>query len=526
MPSTPTTKSQVQAYRFVLRRMESALVRKDPVMLHEPLRSHARATLAGVCLAMVITVGFLVFAVIRQDPSLPTDNPRIVIAEPSGSIYVFTPNSRRLTPVFNLASARLLLAALNPNGQVSTDPKVVGDDQLQDVSMGKLTGIPDGPQVLPAPGSPAADWAVCDDARNGKLQTTVLAGVSNIGTTLPANQGLLVTGPDGKTYLVYQRPHDVNNPDDSPVRAEVDVTDPKVWSALGLPPIAQARKISGALLNAIPEVGQITNPVAKLPGYGQLGPVALGGLKVGDSYQVVNVGGPTYYYVVVSTTSVEKVTPTVVQIVRYVEGQSGPMTTMPGGLVAEDRGDPLKVNSYPDLIPEVSEDSTGPVMCLGWHADPTNPNAPLAKTWVTVDNQVELPTVAGDKMSPTPIGMPSPDGQRIDWFFMRSGAGLTVRAASNTGEFWSGPIYVVSSRGVKYSVQDLRTAQELGVANGDSGAHFGLAPAPEAILRLLPNGTQTLNTQNVLHTYDTVPMPQNAGQYMTPPPNAANGSGG
>ncbi len=30
MPSTPTTKSQVQAYRFVLRRMQSALVRKDP----------------------------------------------------------------------------------------------------------------------------------------------------------------------------------------------------------------------------------------------------------------------------------------------------------------------------------------------------------------------------------------------------------------------------------------------------------------------------------------------------------------
>ena len=36
MAATPTTKSQVQAYRFVLRRMEHALVRKDAVMLHDP----------------------------------------------------------------------------------------------------------------------------------------------------------------------------------------------------------------------------------------------------------------------------------------------------------------------------------------------------------------------------------------------------------------------------------------------------------------------------------------------------------
>jgi hypothetical protein len=52
MSTNPTTKSQVQAYRFVLRRMESALVRKDPVMLHEPLRHHLRALLTGLLLAL------------------------------------------------------------------------------------------------------------------------------------------------------------------------------------------------------------------------------------------------------------------------------------------------------------------------------------------------------------------------------------------------------------------------------------------------------------------------------------------
>jgi len=55
MPSTPTTKSQVQAYQFVLRRMQSALVRRDAVMLHDPMRTHSRATVVGVVLGVLST---------------------------------------------------------------------------------------------------------------------------------------------------------------------------------------------------------------------------------------------------------------------------------------------------------------------------------------------------------------------------------------------------------------------------------------------------------------------------------------
>jgi hypothetical protein len=58
MSTNPTTKSQVQAYRFVLRRMESALVRKDAVMLHEPMRHHLRAMAVGLILGMVGLAAF------------------------------------------------------------------------------------------------------------------------------------------------------------------------------------------------------------------------------------------------------------------------------------------------------------------------------------------------------------------------------------------------------------------------------------------------------------------------------------
>ncbi len=60
MSTNPTTKAQVQAYRFVLRRMESALVRKDAVMLHEPMRHHLRATAVGLLLGLLGLAAFFV----------------------------------------------------------------------------------------------------------------------------------------------------------------------------------------------------------------------------------------------------------------------------------------------------------------------------------------------------------------------------------------------------------------------------------------------------------------------------------
>ena len=115
MPSTPTTKSQVQAYRFVLRRMQSALVRKDAVMLHDPMRTHSRATAVGIILAAIGVLGFVIVGLLAPKPAVPDSG--IIIAEPSGTVYVVSGNPKTLTPTFNLASARLLMLAQQNQGQ-------------------------------------------------------------------------------------------------------------------------------------------------------------------------------------------------------------------------------------------------------------------------------------------------------------------------------------------------------------------------------------------------------------------------
>jgi hypothetical protein len=79
MSTDPTTTSQVQAYRFVLRRMESALVRKDAVMLHEPMRHHLRATAAGLLLAALMLVASFIFNKIHPAGSAASTGALIVI---------------------------------------------------------------------------------------------------------------------------------------------------------------------------------------------------------------------------------------------------------------------------------------------------------------------------------------------------------------------------------------------------------------------------------------------------------------
>src|ERR1700754_3135806 len=135
MPSTPTTKSQVQAYRFVLRRMESALVRKDAVMLHDPMGSHKRATVAGAILACVGIIGFLVWGLFGGKGSVPEAG-SIVIGKDSGSVYVVTSDDqaqKRLIPMLNMASAKLLVMAQGGGqGGQAVQPTTVKETALAD----------------------------------------------------------------------------------------------------------------------------------------------------------------------------------------------------------------------------------------------------------------------------------------------------------------------------------------------------------------------------------------------------------
>src|SRR5699024_5074104 len=222
MPSNPTTKSQVHAYKFVLRRMQSALVRKDAVMLHDPMRTHSRATMVGVVLSALGVLGFIIFGMFKPAPE-PPESGGIVIGESSGQVYVSTGDPQELVPTFNLASARLYLLAQQDSaddggeggatagsGDIeAVEADVVPDDQLVDIPRRKPVGIPFGPTLLPDEDQRIAPlWAVCEYVdldedlresearRRAELNTTVVAGTSELGEELPDDEALLVRAPN------------------------------------------------------------------------------------------------------------------------------------------------------------------------------------------------------------------------------------------------------------------------------------------------------------------------------------------
>lgn len=543
MPSTPTTKSQVQAYRFVLRRMESALVRRDPVMLHDPMRSHKRATVVGAIIGVVGLVVFVLIGVLNPAPPVPASG--IVSAQPSGQMYVVSQNPHELIPVFNLASARLLLAAGaqsqssggGSGGSAPTvvNPTVVSDSQLASMPMGRMTGIMDGPTRLPNPGQKPTDWAVCDQIQrdtsaltqtgHNAPTTTVLVGDPSIGTNLAVGQALLVSDDGGKTlYLVYGHQRNVNSADDSAVKARIDTNDPAVLNGLGIPDRTQYRVVSPAVFNAIPPTGELENPSA---GLNTSGPVAQAlqqaRLTIGQSFSVQEVGGTQQFqYYIAVPGGKQLVTKTTAQIARH-ENSAGandiPQITPEAADTVPTVTNGLVVNTseYPDQVPQVITADTEPVMCLGWNADYTDPQKPLSRTRVTVEFRLDLPPdphSPSGEMQPVQIGQGTSAG-KIGYFFMSPNVGaVAIRSASGATEFGNGPIYVVDARGIAFSVPDVRTAQILGVADGSLTGD--VPPAPTSILALLPLGGESLDIQAVQRTYDSMQVPDNVGQFMTP----------
>jgi hypothetical protein len=563
MPSTPTTKSQVQAYRFVLRRMQSALVRKDAVMLHDPMRTHSRATIVGVCLAGVGLIGFLIWGILSPQAKAPTKD-GIVIGKPSGQVYVLIAEpDRQLVPVFNLASARLLLMsqqqqaqqganggqaaapAANANPQVAA-PTVVDDNQLRDIPKGRKVGIADGPDLLPSADQRIDSlWTVCDQyildpdepdpAKKSKVETTVIAGVADRGAQLKANESLLVRAENGATYLVYRTPGTANLPNTDAVRAKVDLSfdeegnfiHPEVPSALDLhvqvkpnPQTGQLeltgqeiRNIKTGTLNAIPEKAELKTP--PIQGRGADSSVDLGDpdLKVGSVFKVERAGAVTKFYVL-HENGVEEISQSLADLIRYYNSPGGAeiKAVTPDKIVNADPVNAIDDTTYPETATEVLTPENFPVACLSWRATGSGDNAE-EQTSVHIGKRLPgIPLNSKGEAESVAISTPNADGVRVDHFYMPPGRGAVVRQATSPEDFTKGQIVLISDRGVKYGVPDAPTAAGLGL--GDQ------KPAPVNIIKLLPNGA-TLSVKDVRQSYDTTPF--GPGQYPSQTPSAEGG---
>ncbi|MET8756754.1 type VII secretion protein EccB [Lentzea sp. NPDC004782] len=532
MASTPTTKSHVEAYQFVLRRMQSALVRRDAVMLHDPMRSHSRATAVGVVLGVAGLLGFLVYGVFSPAPRLD-DSTQIAISKETGQVYVVDASPRRLIPMTNLASARLLWYSRNnpdqqsgggdaPGGTANSgqnqvaggEPKLVSEATLAGLPRGRLTGLPDAPDVLPkADLRIDAQWSVCDtlqldkfrenQAADNQIKTTVIAGVSG-GNPELGDEAVLVQQRTGakKAYLIYRKPQQLKDISSSTVRAEVDLKNDKVLNALKIKN-KQPRAISTALLNAIPEVAPLIAPVISNQGKPATY-VTETKVNIGDVVRVERQAGDEF--MVALEDGFQTVDETVGDLLRWSYANNKQAIELSPNAITDhkDPKNPLKLESYPAKIPTTLEaNANNTVVCLGWKAENYTADNKAEHISVTIGSKLPGPK----EMSGVELNTPGSAGEIIDEFMMLPGKQAVVRASQSVGDYGTGPVQIVTGRGVRYGVPDAGTAAALGLEGT-------FPPAPNQILSLLPMGPQ-LNKNEANRSYDAI-TPAQKGQIKDP----------
>lgn len=504
MASTPTTKSQVQAYRFVLRRMESALVRRDSVLQHDPMGAHRRATGVGVALACVALVGFLVWGLFGGKGSVPGPG-SIVIGKDTGSVYVVTSDpqaQKRLIPMLNMASAKLL--AMSRGGQQGVpQPTTVKEAALAELPRGPRTGMVNAPSYMPEASNAALpSWSICDTGPKsdssgkqhpGQVRTTVLGGVPGPGEGLRPDQSLYVQDQTThQPYLVYV-PHSRGN--DHVVKAPVDPSQRAVMDVYGLNQ-AVPRTVSTNMLNSIPQAPALQVPQQVNQG-GQASYMGGGRFQAGQVVQSAVAGEAPQFYLLLPDGK-QQISQGAAAVLHAARSGS---TTVPVATNAISEAPATKkpleqLDSFPERTPKPLTWAQAQSSCLNWTNAAGGP-------------QIQATVSGSDQTAPkAPVKLAQFDGPgpQVDEFYMPAGKAAVTHSAQNTSGAESGPLGMVSDQGVFYGIKDANTAKGLGLIRGDGDAK----PAPSWLTRVLPRGA-FLDPGEASYAYDSIPVPPNQG---------------
>ncbi|RJO72105.1 type VII secretion protein EccB [Nocardia panacis] len=494
MPAQLTTRAQVNGYRFLLRRLDHALVRRDVRMLHDPMRSQTRSMLVGAVLGVLVVAGFAILAFLK--PLGAVGDTKIIIGKESGALYVLVADAqgnRVLHPALNLTSARLIAGD-------AESPNSVKESKLSDFARGPMLGIPGAPAALPGSGDGGrSDWGVCEAVQlsgtgsavgSPGVLTTVFGSKPDLNDRIKrtASDEALLAQRSGTTYLIYDGK-----------RAEIDPNNSVIARALNLG-AAKPRPVGPGLLNAAEAVPPLTSP--NVPGAGQPGPGRLSDIPVGG---VIAVGATardakSELYVVLAD-SVQKISEFAAQVLRTANSQGmreiKPMP--PDVLTNMPVSHQLPLDHFPAAAPRILSAEDAPVSCVSWSKTQRSggvADSPGDRASVSLLAGARLPLANSAK----PVELSSADGvgDRTDAAYIPPSTGEFVRITGmEAGSPRRGSLFYLADNGIRYGIPDIETAEVLGL---------GKAPklAPWAIVGQFVPGP-TLSKHDALSSYDTLP---------------------
>ena len=460
-----TTKVQVSGWRFLLRRVEHAIVRRDTRMFDDPLQFYSRAVGAGIAVAVLISLGAVALAYFKPLGKQGAD--QLVVDRATNQLYLQLPGSGQLRPVYNLTSARLVLGSSN-------EPAVVKSEELNKYPKGQPIGIPGAPYATPL-GTPASRWSLCDTVTNPdsvapEIEKSILIRslVTDSGVgPLHSDEGMLVTFK-GNNWLVTENG-----------RHAIDLADRAISSAVGIPVTAKATPVTEGLFNALPNMGPWQLP--QIGGAGAPNTVGLPPkLVIGSVFQTATAGEPQRY--VVLADGVARVNETTAAALRATNSYGLLEPPQVEASVVSAIQEQVYVSPLPDKPLKILLRQDEPVLCWSWQREPGD-QAP--KITVIAGRRLPIPASA--------IGTGVRQIAKDATVYIDGGQFIQLQSPDpKTGE----SMYYIDPQGVRYGIADVDAAKNLQLS----------APvnAPWSVVSLLVEGP-VLSKAAALLEHDTLP---------------------
>jgi type VII secretion protein EccB len=461
-----TTKVQVSGWRFLLRRVEHAVVRRDTRMFDDPLAFYSRSVGVGILLAVVVCLGAGLLAYFKPLGRRSGDN--LLVDRTTNQLYVVMPGTGELHPVYNLTSARLVLGN-------SGNPSAVKSQELNQMPKGQRIGIPGAPYATPVASDAVSSWALCDTVANPAsvaptVESSVIARPLALDASMgpmQANQALLATY-QGKEWVITKSGRHI-----------VDLMDRAVASSVGIPVTAKPTPVSEGVYNAVPDVGPWQLP--PVPATGTPNSIGLPpNLVVGSVFQTQSEGGPQAY--VVLPDGVARVNATTAAALRATNSYGLISPPMVESSVVAKIAERVYTSPLPDEPLTIVARQDSPTLCWSWEREPGD-QAP--KTAVLSGRHLPLPPAAMN------TGIKQIEGSAT--VYIDGGKFVQLQSPDpKHGE----ALYYIDPQGVRYGIPDQQTAKTLGLITPQN--------APWAIVRLLVDGP-VLSKSAALLAHDTLP---------------------
>jgi type VII secretion protein EccB len=442
---------QVRAYRFVTRRIVSAMLSGEPESTELPVRRLGMSLFGSLLVGMIVLAVVGIYGFINPSGGKPAESD-IVIERESGARFVFIEG--RLHPVLNFTSARLIIGSPSPK------VRTMSHKSLANLPVGLPVGIRDAPDPPPPKNALLGlPWNVCGMRVTGAgaAATQLVIGRTPSGGVPLGEEALLVSTSTGSDLPMYLLWHD----------HRLRISDRTTLTALELASNTPMQ-VDRALLDAVAAGPDLT--ALKLPGAGQPSPKKIAGTnpEIGAVYR----SGQQFYVVTrvglnaIGAVSAALLTANGKAAVEINPTQAGQVfdTTV------------VEPDGFPKAKPVVRATTADTTFCAQFGAGPSGgQQVPALSLYAPGSEQLVL----------DPNRIPATGGTTADQVTMAEGHGTLAQALPGADAQATGTVYLITDQGIRYPLQDTDKVKALTALGYDGVTPVGV---PSSLLSLVPRG--------------------------------------